>query len=120
MGGRGRGEWNILSDLAVAGIFVGSLMLLHVVFAGEGLVTCRADHRFLSRVFLAVASSVAGSGECVGAAEATGMRAREFLFGRARCSSGGGARVVWVLAVWEPDLAFVGESLEAVVVGLAG
>lgn len=65
MGGREDGECGTVSGLAVCRVFVGSLMLLHVVFAGEGLVAGGANHGFFSRVFLAMAGSVAGSGEGV-------------------------------------------------------
>lgn len=84
VGGREVGGCRVISELAVRRVFVGTLMLLHVVFAGEGLVAGWANHRFFSRVFFAVAGSVAGSSEGVGATEASGVRAREFLFGGAR------------------------------------
>ena len=93
MGGRGTEEGHILSELAVCPAFVRSLMLLHVVLAGEGLVASWANNGFLSCVFLAVAGSVARGGESVGAAEAGGVRAWEFLFGWTRWSGGGRAGV---------------------------
>ena len=59
---------------------MGTLVLLHIVFASEGFVTGWAVDILLARVLLAVTRGVAGGGEGVVAVEARGMRARVFLF----------------------------------------
>lgn len=44
-------------------VFVGSLVLLHVVFAGECLVADRAMNALFASMFLAMPSCVTGCGE---------------------------------------------------------
>lgn len=59
---------------------MGTLVLLHIVFPGEGFAAGRAVDVFLARVFLAVTGGVAGGGEGVGALVFLGVRAGIFLF----------------------------------------
>ena len=54
-------------------------MLLHVVLPSEGLVTCGTEDVLLARVFLAMASRVAGGGKGIGAAVPRGMWTRVFF-----------------------------------------
>lgn len=74
---------------------MGALVLLHIVFAGEGFMAGGAEDIFLARVFLAMASGVARGGEGIAASVAGSMRARILLlhgFGGGVGRSGGGGR----------------------------
>lgn len=59
---------------------MGSPVLFHVVFAGEGLVALGTERVFLPRVFLGVSSSVARGGEEIGASVLFGHRTRILVF----------------------------------------
>lgn len=83
-GGRGRG------GVEAGGGFVGALVLLHVVFAGEGFVAGRAQDVLLPRVLLAVAGGVARGGEGVATRVPRGVRAGVFFLDRLRGRGRGG------------------------------
>ena len=103
---------------------MGALVLLHVVFAGEGFLAGGAEDVFLARVFLAVAGGVAGGGEGVGAVVADGVGAGVFFLrgwgfgGRGggvavRGGGGGGAEGGGDWGIWV-GLYFRGDGWEGV------
>ena len=58
---------------------MGTLVLLHVVFARKGLVACRAVDVLLACMLFPMSRGVARGGKGVEAAKARGMRTRVFL-----------------------------------------
>ena len=61
---------------------MGALVLLHIVFTRKCFVTRWTENVFFAGMFLAVACSVAGSGERIMASITSSVRTWIFLFDR--------------------------------------